>query len=1176
MTASPGATARSRHAALGAGLSLALVFGCIGFDTGVAAAVESAGGAAQSAAALATFPSAATALPAGPVAVVLDADTATVSWPTALDPSASAGTDGSDPADSTLVLLVLPGEDVGGGVAPITALQPSATADAEADAASIAAGLPLLERTDEAAADPGSTLSRITGLTPGTDYRFALRTVPTDAATLAAAVSPIAESPASEPVTTPPLTGAPDDSAPTPGEDPTTDLADPAQTPPEDTGTSPDPAPSAPSTPAAPSAAARDATPSAAAVPGTPEAPRGTPAGPGAIEVTWPAVGSGAPVVTYSVTAFRDGTPVRTVAGIDPLLAGTSALVGGLLANTAYTFTVTAVGAGGSSQPSPPSTAVTTAKGATTPPMQPMLAGLRDDPLGLLATWTAPVSDGGYPVTGYTVELFSGSTVNLANLVRRTDVPASSTSLALPRIGIVGSSLAVRVIASNGAGETASSLSTAYRIAATAPVTTRVATPTVADGPTPGTLRVVWTAPTGATDATRYLLRIATTDGVSAAITAAVADLTGDFARSGPLEATIENPSPGRGVSVQITAYEPESLAGLVPVAYRTSSLRSATVTTVGASVPQRPDRPGSVTSESVDRITVAGTTIAATAGNGADITAFDLLVFRAGSVDPVATTRVPAVVSADDPSRLTHAPVVITGLLTNTGYTVRAAAVNTVGTGPSSAASAIVTTLAVAPPGSIPPSWTSLAALREAVKTGSVSGVAAEDAGLPASVEPTTTLEPSFPWPGSGGATGGEVWLFGSAADDRAPVYLGAFSIVDGTATGSLPIGELADGDYALGFVPTTGPTAAVEITVEASTGGPTTIDDAVLRWGFSNEANNGAFFGGCNFLTAGRIPDVGAGTILDESRYSATSGAVSIEKPNASGAYELASFATRCLDRSGRTVDSNTTSSFTDSQLVIVGGTGTVDPSTNSGTISWTGDFSVAFYGGLTYWYGSNPVLTVVDGVGTLTATASGFGTDMADQTKWTAIPPRDVVLATLVGVTMRSDGFTVSPQYVGVKIEQGDQVAQTAANASYWGSFPQSFVDFQALTGQFSYWFSSGGRQDPGKIALPLTVGFDASTFVAVAPPGGSADAAVDLVPSAKRSPFALKAPGAPAAAPAAAAGQQVTEIVTLMQAGPAPIPASQVVPLFIALLALLGGLTVVAAAGGGLIASGVLKP
>jgi hypothetical protein len=62
-------------------------------------------------------------------------------------------------------------------------------------------------------------------------------------------------------------------------------------------------------------------------------------------------------------------------------------------------------------------------------------------------------------------------------------------------------------------------------------------------------------------------------------------------------------------------------------------------------------------------------------------------------------------------------------------------------------------------------------------------------------------------------------------------------------------------------------------------------------------------------------------------------------------------------------------------------------------------------------------------------------------------------------------------LAPDYLGVEVTpvSGTQT-RTGDN---WGSFPQDFVTFQGLTGQSSYWYSSGGAADPKKIALPITV-------------------------------------------------------------------------------------------------------
>ncbi|GMA24276.1 hypothetical protein GCM10025864_20350 [Luteimicrobium album] len=278
------------------------------------------------------------------------------------------------------------------------------------------------------------------------------------------------------------------------------------------------------------------------------------------------------------------------------------------------------------------------------------------------------------------------------------------------------------------------------------------------------------------------------------------------------------------------------------------------------------------------------------------------------------------------------------------------------------------------------------------------------------------------------------------------------------------------------------------------AKADGPFTVSDASLRWALNAEAGSGAYFGGCNFLMAGRPGTDGnthGGKVwTDATYYHATAGKVSVEKPDAKGVYRAATFASRCQAPGGQTVSTGNGLS-TGTQVVVDGGTGTVDPDQGTATIRWKGTFTSVFYGGLTYWWASDPVLTVkADGTGTLTATAGGYGTSMEDQSKWDALPATTVVLADLKRVPLTgAKGFKVVPAYVGtaVTVPAGAtaQAPRTSENASYWGSFPQSFVDFQAKTGQLSYWFASGGQRDPFKVAAPVYVSYDADAPVAVDP-------------------------------------------------------------------------------------------
>lgn len=256
-------------------------------------------------------------------------------------------------------------------------------------------------------------------------------------------------------------------------------------------------------------------------------------------------------------------------------------------------------------------------------------------------------------------------------------------------------------------------------------------------------------------------------------------------------------------------------------------------------------------------------------------------------------------------------------------------------------------------------------------------------------------------------------------------------------------------------------------------------TISDASFTWGLSGEAGGGAFFGGCNFLSAGTAGDTGSSRLWTEADgfYSTQSGNVTIVKPNAAGELQQPTWSTKCQTPQGTAVSASSTTSLTKNAVVFDEGTGTV-AADGSTEIAWTGSFTVAFYGGLTYWTATDPVLTLdASGNGQLTATASGYGTSMEDMTQWVPISGREIVLADITGASADDTGFTVTPDYLGETVTTAG-TPQTTTGAS-WGSFPQSFVDFQQLTGQSSYWYSSGGSRDAAKPATPLEVSYALAT-------------------------------------------------------------------------------------------------
>ncbi len=262
-----------------------------------------------------------------------------------------------------------------------------------------------------------------------------------------------------------------------------------------------------------------------------------------------------------------------------------------------------------------------------------------------------------------------------------------------------------------------------------------------------------------------------------------------------------------------------------------------------------------------------------------------------------------------------------------------------------------------------------------------------------------------------------------------------------------------------------------------EATTG--SSVSNAQLRWGLNQEAGSGAFAGGCNFLSAGRAGNSGAAAAWSAASglYSSHEGNVTIVRAAGDG-WEQATFDTRCLDRDGKPVSVASLTSATHNQVVIDGGSGWVDKSGLH--LAWRGSFTVAFYGGMTYWSATDPVLDLDgSGNGTLSATLSGYGTSMEDMTKWVPIPGRTVVLAQLRGADLAAaGGFSTTPQYRGVAVSGAGQVARSATNDAYWGAFPQPFIDFQKLTGQSGYWLTTGGQRDPAKPASALVVNYDAS--------------------------------------------------------------------------------------------------
>jgi hypothetical protein len=177
------------------------------------------------------------------------------------------------------------------------------------------------------------------------------------------------------------------------------------------------------------------------AVPGAPTAVTGSP---GNTQVTVsfsaPSSNGGSPITGYTVTSNPAGG-TDSNAGT----TSTSHVVTGLTNGTAYTFTVVATNAAGAGPASAPSSSVT----PRTVPDAPTSASASPGNLKATVTFTAPSSDGGSAITGYTVT---------SNPAGGVDSNGGSTSTSHLITGLTnGTAYTFTVVAMNAAGASAAS-----------------------------------------------------------------------------------------------------------------------------------------------------------------------------------------------------------------------------------------------------------------------------------------------------------------------------------------------------------------------------------------------------------------------------------------------------------------------------------------------------------------------------------------------------------------------------------------------------------------------------------------------------------------------------------------------------------------------------------------------
>jgi hypothetical protein len=399
---------------------------------------------------------------------------------------------------------------------------------------------------------------------------------------------------------------------------------------------------------------------------GPPGAPTAVAAAPGNTQVTVtfaaPASNGGSTITEYTITPSP-----ATVGWVDNN-AGTASLthvISNLVNGTAYTFTVRATNANGIGDASAPSNVAIPA----TVPTAPTAVGAIARNFSADVTFTAPTSDGGSPITGYTV---------ISNPAGGIDITQGTPALKHYMVGLTnGVSYTFTVVAQNLIGPSPASL----------------ASPAVTPGCIPGGIFV-------------FCDGMESGDSSLWSFTAGPPGApTGASATGGDAQASVSFSAPVENGGSPITGYTVTSIpaGGLDSDAGSTSLVHLVTGLTNGVSYTftvratnANGDSPPSLPSNSVIPATVPGppTSVAAVAGNTTAAVAFLGPVNNGGSpILGYTVTSSPAggVDTNAGQLALAHA---ITGLTNGVEYTFSVTATNAVGTSsPSKSSNPVIPT---------------------------------------------------------------------------------------------------------------------------------------------------------------------------------------------------------------------------------------------------------------------------------------------------------------------------------------------------------------------------------------------------------------------------------------------------------------------------------------------------
>lgn len=398
------------------------------------------------------------------------------------------------------------------------------------------------------------------------------------------------------------------------------------------------------------STASASVTPSAT-VPG---APTGVSAAAGNAKATVtfvaPASDGGSPITGYTVTSSPTG-------GVDSNAntTGLSHVITGLTNGRAYTFTVKAKNAKGSSVASAPSNSVTPVAVATVPGAPTSVTAVGGNTQATV-TFLAPTSNGGSAITGYTV---------ISSPAGGVDSNAGTTGLSHVMTGLAnGTAYTFTVVATNAIGSGSASSASNSVIPATVPDAPTGAT--AVGGNLQATVNFIAPVSDGGSAITGYTVTSLPAGGVD------------NNAGTTGLSHVITGLTNGTAYTFTVTAINAKG----------TSAASTATNSvTPGATVPSAPPAPSAGASGSL--LGVAVVTVSWPASNGGSpITGYTVTSSPAGGVDSNAGSTV--------------AYHTITGLTIGTTYTFTVTATNAKGTSAASAPSNSITMPAAFVPGDV------------------------------------------------------------------------------------------------------------------------------------------------------------------------------------------------------------------------------------------------------------------------------------------------------------------------------------------------------------------------------------------------------------------------------------------------------------------------------------------